>query len=137
MKNFRVTVSGQVFEVTVEDLGGSTPAAAPKLGLAPKPASAPKAPRPVVAPKPAPAAPAPAAPVATAAGEKVVAPLPGTITDVKVSEGAAVSAKDVLLIIEAMKMENEIEAPVAGTIKQVCVSQGQTVKAGDVLVVIG
>jgi glutaconyl-CoA decarboxylase len=142
MKNFRVTVNGQVFDVAVEDLGegkqSSQSTTAPRLELAPKPAPVPRAPRPVAAPKPvAAASDTPAPPVATAEGEKVVAPLPGTVTEIKVNEGAAVAARDGLLIIEAMKMENEIEASVVGTVKQVCVSPGQTVKAGEVLVVIG
>lgn len=72
-----------------------------------------------------------------ASGEKVTAPMPGTILDVKVSQGASVKKGDVLLVLEAMKMENEIMAPCDGTIKQVTVAKGASVNSGDPLVVIG
>ena len=94
---------------------------------------APAAPAPAAAAAPAVAA-APAA--ATAEGTPVTAPLPGNVLSVKVSQGAAVKEGDVLLIIEAMKMENEVAAPCDGTVKQIVVSQGQMVSTGDTLVVI-
>ena len=86
----------------------------------------------------APAAPAPAAApaAATADGTPVTAPLPGNVLSIKVSQGAAVKEGDVLLLIEAMKMENEVAAPCDGTVKQIVVSQGQMVSTGDTLIVI-
>ena len=86
----------------------------------------------------APAAPAPAAaPVVTGAGEPVKAPMPGTILKVNVTQGQAVKSGDVLCILEAMKMENEIMAPKDGTVTQVVVSKGATVDTGAPLLVIG
>ena len=86
----------------------------------------------------APAAPAPAAaPAVTGAGEPVNAPMPGTILKVNVTQGQAVKSGDVLCILEAMKMENEIMAPKDGTVTQVVVSKGATVDTGAPLLVIG
>ena len=81
-------------------------------------------------------APAAAPAAATAEGTPVTAPLPGSVLSVKVSQGAAVKEGDVLLIIEAMKMENEVAAPCDGVVKQIVVSQGQMVSTGDTLIVI-
>ena len=126
MRKFNITVNGVAYEVEVEEVAAgeaSTPvAAAPKA--APK-AAAPAA-KPAAAPK--------AAPVAN--GTKVNAPMPGTILDVKVAQGQAVKKGDVLLILEAMKMENEILAPQDGTVAQVAVSKGASVNSGDALVVL-
>ena len=80
------------------------------------------------------AAPAPAPAAAPAGGEKVCAPMPGNILDVKVKAGASVKAGDVLVILEAMKMENEIVAPQDGTVASINVNKGDTVNSGDVLV---
>ena len=86
----------------------------------------------------APAAPAAAAaPVVTGAGEQVNSPMPGTILKVNVAQGQAVKEGDVLCILEAMKMENEIMAPKNGTVTQVLVTKGATVDTGAPLVVIG
>ena len=85
----------------------------------------------------APSAAAPAAPVVTGAGEPVNAPMPGNILKVNVTAGQAVKSGDVLCILEAMKMENEIMAPKDGTVTQVLVSKGNTVDTGAPLVVIG
>ena len=85
---------------------------------------------------PAPAA-APAAPVVTGAGEPVNAPMPGNILKVNVTQGQAVKSGDVLCVLEAMKMENEIMAPKDGTVTQVLVAKGATVDTGAPLVVIG
>ena len=85
----------------------------------------------------APAAPAPAGSrPRRSGGFSVTAPLPGNVLSIKVSQGAAVKEGDVLLLIEAMKMENEVAAPCDGTVKQIVVSQGQMVATGDALIVI-
>lgn len=131
MKKFQVTVNGNTYEVEVADLGGavSAPVAAPKAAPA-----APKA----AAPAPAPAAPAPAAaPIAIADGETVEAPMPGKIAKIVKKVGDTVAEGDVVVILEAMKMENEITTGVAGTVKQIPVAEGQAVNPGDVLFVIG
>lgn len=100
---------------------------------------------PVAAAPPAPAAPAAAAPAAApaqtaqpapASGTVVAAPLPGNVLSIKVNQGDAVKAGDVLLLIEAMKMENEVTAPSDGTVQQIAVSVGQMVNTGDTLIVI-
>ena len=121
MKYYNITVNGVAYSVSVEETAA---------GAAPVAAAAPAAP---AAPK---AAPAPAAaPKAGAAGAvSVKAPMPGNILDVKVSAGASVKAGDVLVILEAMKMENEILAPQDGTVASVNVNKGDTVNSGDVLV---
>ena len=132
MRHFNITVNGVAYSVAVEEVNG---AAAP-VAVAPVVAAPVAAPAPVAAAPAAPAAaPAPAAPVA--GGEKVTAPMPGTILDVKVAQGAAVKKGDILLILEAMKMENEILAPCDGTAKQVLATKGASVNSGDPLVVIG
>ena len=126
MRKFNITVNGVAYEVEVEEVAAgeaSAPAAA-----APK--AAPKAAAPAAKPAAAPKA----APVAN--GTKVNAPMPGTILDVKVAQGQAVKKGDVLLILEAMKMENEILAPQDGTVAQVTVSKGASVNSGDALVVL-
>ena len=129
MRYFNITVNGVAYSVAVEEVNG---AAAP---VAAAPVVATPVAAPVAAPAPA-AAPAPvAAPVA--GGEKVTAPMPGTVLDVKVAQGASVKKGDLLLILEAMKMENEILAPCDGTVKQVLAAKGASVNSGDALVVIG
>lgn len=93
------------------------------------------APAPVAAPDPAAPAAAPSAPVA-GDGTKVPSPMPGTILSVNVTVGQAVKSGEVLLVLEAMKMENDIVAPCDGTVKQLLVSKGSTVNTDDVLVVM-
>lgn len=119
MKNYRITVNGTAYDVAVEELGtGAAPVAAAPVAAAP-----------VAAPA-APAAPAPAA----GAGSVVVpSPMPGKILAVKQSVGASVKKGDVILVLEAMKMENEVVAPEDGTIASINVSEGSTVEAGDTL----
>ena len=127
MKKYRVNVNGTVYEVTLEVMDGVAPASVPTTA-APAPASA--------APAPAPA-PAPAAAAVPADGEKVTAPMPGTILSVNVQNGASVKKGDVLMILEAMKMENEIMSPCDGTVLSVNTSKGSAVESGTLLCVIG
>ena len=122
MKNYTITVNGTPYNVTVEDANGSA-----------APVTAAPAPAPVAAPASAPA-PAPAAAPAAAGSVSVDAPMPGNILDIKVSNGASVKAGDVLVILEAMKMENDIVAPQDGTVASVNVNKGDTVEAGQTLV---
>ena len=124
MKNYTITVNGTPYNVTVEE---GTSSAAP-VASAPAPAPA-AAPAPQAAPK---AAPAPAA----AGSVKVDAPMPGNILDVKVSNGTTVKAGQVLVILEAMKMENEIVAPQDGTVDSINVNKGDTVEAGQTIVTL-
>ena len=131
---YKVTLNGRTYEVEVEagkamlldEYAAVVPAAAPAV-----PAAAPAAP--AAAPAPAPA---PAAAPAPVAGEAVNAPMPGNILKVNVTAGQSVNEGDVLVILEAMKMENEIMAPKAGTVAQVLVSKGSTVDTGATLVVL-
>jgi biotin carboxyl carrier protein len=118
MKYYNITVNGVAYSVSVEETSaGAAPVAAP--------AAAPKA-----------AAPAakPAAPAAAQGATAVKAPMPGNILDVKVKAGDSVKAGDILVILEAMKMENEIVAPTDGTVAAINVNKGDTVNSGDVLV---
>lgn len=132
-KQYTVTVNGTAYEVTVESAAGGRMASAPVArAAAPAPAARPAAP--VAAPAPA-AAPA-AAPV-PAGANTITSPMPGTILDVKVTAGQAVKASDVLFILEAMKMENEIFAGVDGVVSSIAVAKGAAVNSGDVLCVLG
>ena len=125
---YKVTLNKRVYEVEVEQgeamLIDEYDLAAPAAPAAPA-AAAPAA--------PAPAAPAPAAP---AAGETVKSPMPGNILRIEVSQGQHVEEGDVIMILEAMKMENEIVATKSGTIAQIAVSKGAVVETGTVLAVI-
>ena len=123
MKNYTITVNGNVYEVTVEE--GFTGAASTPKAAAPAPKAAPKA-------APAPAA-APAAPAGAAGAVAVTAPMPGKILGVKASAGQAVKRGQVLLILEAMKMENEIVAPQDGTVATINVAVGDSVEPGATL----
>ena len=132
-----VTLNGKNYEVDVTEtdaiVTGITEvpvmvAAAPAVAPVAAPAEAPKA-------EEAPAAPAaPAAP--TASGTQVKAPMPGTILAVKASAGQAVKAGDVIVVLEAMKMENDIVAPCDGTVKEIVVAKGTTVNTDDILAII-
>ena len=119
MKNYRITVNGTAYDVAVEELGAGAVAAAP---VAAAPVAAP-----VAAPKAAPAA-------SGAAGSvKVAAPMPGKILAIKANNGQAVKKGEVIMILEAMKMENEITAPEDGTIASINVGVGDSVESGDTL----
>ena len=119
MKKYNITVNGTTYEVLVEEADGVS---APATYAAPAP---------VVTPVAAPAAPK-AATVASGAA-KVTSPMPGTILAVKVSVGQQVKKGDVICVLEAMKMENDIPAPQDGIIASVNVQKGASVNAGDVL----
>ena len=128
MKKYNITVNGNTYEVLVEEVGGA--------------ASAPVAPvfsAPVATPVAAPASPAPApvapkaAPAGSAGANKITAPMPGTILDVKVSVGQSVKKGDVICVLEAMKMENEIPAPQDGVVASISVQKGSAVNAGDII----
>ena len=130
MKNYTITVNGTPYNVTVEEGAGAPVAAAPVAAAAPAPA-------PAAAPAPAPAAaPKAAAPQGSAGSVKVEAPMPGNILDVKVSNGTAVKAGQVLVILEAMKMENEIVAPQDGTVASINVAKSDSVEAGQVIITL-
>ncbi len=130
---YKVTLNGRTYEVEVE--AGKAMLTDEYEAFAPAPAAAPAAP---VAAAPAAAAPAaaPAAPAVTAAGEPVNSPMPGTILRVEVAQGAAVKEGQLLVVLEAMKMENEILAPKDGTVAQVVVQKGSHVETGSPLIVL-
>ena len=122
---YKITLKGRTYEVEVQR--GEAMLLDEYDAAAPVPAAP-------AAPAAATAAPAAAAPVS--AGTKVEAPLPGNVLNVKVSVGQAVKAGDLLVIIEAMKMENEVAAPCDGVVKQIVTSKGAVVATGDTLLVI-
>lgn len=124
MKNYKVNVNGTEYKVSIElisETEATAPVAAPAPAAAPAPVEA------------APVAPASAAP---AGGEKVNAPMPGTILSVNVKVGDTVKKGQVLVVLEAMKMENEIMSPVDGTVTFVGVNQGASVESGSAICVI-
>jgi len=128
---YKVTLNNRVYEVEVEE-GQAMLVDEYEL----KAPAAPAAPAPVAA-APVAAAPAAAAPaVGLAAGEPVKSPMPGNILRICVSQGQQVNEGDVLIVLEAMKMENEIVATKAGTVAQIAVSKGAVVETGTVLAVI-
>ena len=129
---YKVTLNGRTYEVEVE--AGKAMLLDEYEAIAPAPAAA----APVAAAAPAAAAPAaaPAAPAVTGAGDPVNAPMPGNILKVNVKAGDKVKAGTVLVVLEAMKMENEIMAPKDGTVTQVLVSNGSKVDTGAPLVVL-
>ena len=113
MKKYKVNVNGTAYEVEIEEMTG-----APTVAAAPVAASA-------------------AAPAASGAGESITSPMPGNILAVNVAAGDMVKKGQVLMILEAMKMENEISAPQDGTIASIDVRKGDTVNSGDVLYTMG
>jgi len=133
---YKITVNGKTYDVNVEPATGAAPAAAPAPAPAPAAAPAP-APAPAAAPAPAPApAAAPAAP-APAGSTEIAAPMPGKVLRVVCKVGDVVTPDTNLIILEAMKMENEIPAGRDGKVLEIRVNEGATVNSGDVLVVIG
>lgn len=118
MKKYNITVNGTTYEVIVEEVDGASHA--PVYTAPTAPATTPAAPK--------------AAPTVSFGANKVVAPMPGTILDVKVSAGQAVKKGDVVCVLEAMKMENDIPAPCDGVVTSVNVQKGATVAANDILV---
>ncbi len=121
MKNYRITVNGTTYDVAVEELGaGAAPVVAAPVAAAPAAA-------------PAPAAPATPAASGAAGSVTVSSPMPGKILSVKASVGQAVKKGDVILVLEAMKMENEVVAPEDGTIASINVAANDSVEAGDTL----
>ena len=128
IKKFNVKVNGNSYEVEVEEIKDGVQPVAPAVQ---RPAAAPAPAAPVAAaPKAAPA-------VAVAGAGTVSAPMPGTVLDIMVKEGDVVKSGQVGVILEAMKMENELPAPCDGTVKSVNVTKGASVNTADVLVVIG
>lgn len=117
MKNYTITVNGNVYNVTVEE--GTTEGVVTSAPVVEKPAAMPAA--------------MPTKKATPAGAVKVNAPMPGKILGVKVSTSQTVKRGDVILVLEAMKMENEVVAPQDGTIASVNVAVGDTVEAGDVL----
>ncbi len=120
MKQLKVTVNGKTYDVQVEEVGAS---------VAPAAASAPAAPAAAAAPAKDPAAPA-------GEGEAIAAPMPGTVMSVSVTAGQAVKKGDVLVVLEAMKMENEIMAPHDGTVAAVLVAKGEAVESGQTMLTL-
>lgn len=123
MKRYNITVNGKAYDVQVDELGAGAPPAPPAPAASPAPA-------------PAAAAPAPKPPVAPAGSTDVLAPMPGNILDVKVKEGDSIKEGDLVLMLEAMKMENEIFANATGKVVAVHVKKGETVNSNDALISI-
>lgn len=135
MKQYNITVNGKTYQVEVEEIGSSTVSSASPRPSAPQVTqAAPVASAPAAVQKPAPAAVPQEVP---AGGTLINSPMPGTILDIRVLEGKSVKSGEVLMILEAMKMENEIMAPHDGTVISIHASKGASVNAGDILVVMG
>lgn len=128
MKRYNITVNGKVYDVAVEEVNGAAPA---PVATAPAASVSPAAPAPVAEAAPAPA---PAAPVA--GGTEVTSPMPGTVLDIKVNVGDIVEVGQPVIVLEAMKMENDINAPVAGKIVSINTTKGSSVETGTLLAVI-
>ncbi len=125
MRIYKVKVNGKTFEVKILSVSETEPLEVGTVKATPAAKTA------------APATPSPAASVAPASGKPVESPMQGTILDVKVKVGDEVKAGDTLLILEAMKLENEIKAPSNGKVLEIRVQKGATVNSKDVLVVLG
>ncbi|MBO5448602.1 MAG: acetyl-CoA carboxylase biotin carboxyl carrier protein subunit [Ruminococcus sp.] len=119
MKRYNITVNGKAYDVAVEEIvGDAAPVTAAPAVSAPAPAAAP-------------------APAPVAEGTKITAPMPGTILDIKVAVGDTVAAGQAVCVLEAMKMENDVNAPVAGKVLSINTTKGSQVETGAVLAVIG
>ena len=132
MRKFKVNVNGVAYNVEVAEEGvvavAAPVAAAPVAAAAPAP----------VAAAPAPVAEAPkAAPVAAAGDTTMTAPMPGSVSKIVAKEGQTVKKGDVIIMLEAMKMQNEMASPVAGVVKSINVSVGESVKPGQIMAIIG
>lgn len=124
MKKYNITVNGNTYEVFVEEADGAVSAPAYTAPVYSAPAA------PVTA---APAAPKAQAPAAAAGATKVTSPMPGAILEIKVSQGQSVKKGDVICVLEAMKMENDIPAPADGVVASINIQKGASVNAGDLL----
>ena len=124
MRNLKVTVNGVTYDVQVEDVSGGAVSAAPAVQAAPAPAAAPKA-APAAAPK-----------AASKGSVKIEIPMPGTSVSINVSAGQSVKKGDVLVVFEAMKMENEIQAPQDGKVAAVLCTKGENKESGAVLLTL-
>ena len=125
MKKFNIKVNGKAYEVEVEEIGSSAPSfTAPAAPAVSAPVNETKS------------APAPAPAPVNAGSSSIKAPMPGTINAVKVTAGESIKKGQVVAVLEAMKMENEIMAPQDGTITSVAVMKGATVESGDLLCTI-
>lgn len=135
MKKYYVTVNGNRYEVEVEEVKGEFQ----QIPARPIEQAAPKAEVKEAAPAPQAEAPAPkpAPKNLPKEGEKINCPMPGTIISINVKEGDTVKEGDLLFVLEAMKMENEIVSPVSGTVISIEVSKGQSVNTEDLLAIIG
>ncbi len=130
MKNYKITVNGNVYDVQVEEINAANTAV---KAAAPTQAAVPAA---QAAPTPTPAPTQAAASVPAGKGTSVPAPMPGTVLDIKVNVGDKVNANQVVAVLEAMKMENDIVTPVSGTVTAVNATKGQTVNSGDALITV-
>ena len=124
MKQYKITVNGKTYEVEVEEIGGQNPAPITATQTTTTPA-APQQPKPQPQPKPN--------NPGTTGKQKITSPMPGTIMSIKTKPGDKIQKGDVIMILEAMKMENEIIAPEDGVITSIDVSEGASVNTGDIL----
>lgn len=126
MRRFNINVNGTAYDVQVEEVGGNAP-------MQPAPVASAPAPTPTPVPPATAAAPTPSA----GAGTKIEAPMPGNIVDVKVNVGDSVKSGQVLVVLEAMKMENDIVAPCDGEVTSLLVKKGDTVNSNDTIATVG
>jgi len=119
-RKFRIKMEGKIFEAEVEEIGGEQ--------------TVPSVAKPQAAPRPAPVA---QAPIPPASGNAIIAPMPGKIISVKVSKGQKINAGDVVIILEAMKMEQEIKSSLSGTVADILVAAGDTVRKEQSLITVG